>query len=97
LSDGSWNTFLGNLEVNTGDLPQLNGGSMVATYQYMSSDGYRTFSYLQRNTYYLKYLQPIGKNAMLTVVGNYNNIKFNNPGHRHPGADQPVRRNFRAR
>ncbi len=80
LSDGSWNTFLGNLEVNTGDLPQLNGGSMVATYQYMSSDTYRTFSYLQRNTYYLKYLQPIGKNAMLTVVGNYNNIKFNNPG-----------------
>ena len=46
----------------------------------MSSDGYRTFSYLQRNTYYLKYLQPIGKNGTLTVVGNYNNIKFNNPG-----------------
>lgn len=80
LSDGTWNTFLGNLEVNTGNLDKLNGGSIVATYQYMSSDGYRSFSYLQRNTYYLKYLQPIGKNAMLTVVGNYNNIKFNNPG-----------------
>ena len=59
---------------------QLNGGSLVATYQYMSTDGYRTFSYLQRNTYYLKYVQPIGKNTTLTVVGNYNNIKFNNPG-----------------
>ena len=52
---------------------------MVGTYQYMSSDGYRSFSYLQRNTYYFKYLQPIGKDGMLTVVGNYNNIKFNNP------------------
>jgi iron complex outermembrane receptor protein len=80
LSDGTWNTFLGNLEVNTGNLAKLNGGSMVATYQYMSSDTYRSFSYLQRNTYYFKYLQPIGKEGMLTVVGNYNNIKFNNPG-----------------
>lgn len=80
VSDGSWNTFLGNLEVNTGNLPQFNGASLVATYQYMSSDGYRTYSYLQRNTYYLKYLQPIGKNTVLTVVGNFNNIKFNNPG-----------------
>jgi iron complex outermembrane receptor protein len=80
FSDGSYDTFLGNLEVNTGDIPKLNGASVVATYQYMSSDGYRTYSYLQRNTYYLKYLQPIGKNALLTVVGNFNNIKFNNPG-----------------
>ncbi len=80
LSDGTWNSFLGNIEVNTGNLDKLNGGAIVGTYQYMSSDGYRTFSYLQRNTYYLKYLQPIGKNGTLTVVGNYNNIKFNNPG-----------------
>src|SRR5580658_7680741 len=80
LSDGTWNTFLGNLEINTGDMPKLDGGSIVMTYQYMSSDGYRSFSYLQRNTYYLKYVQPIGSNTTLTVVGNFNNIKFNNPG-----------------
>jgi len=80
FSDGSWNTFLGNVEYNTGLLPQYNNASLVSTYQYMSSDGYRTFSYLQRNTYYLKYVQPIGKNTTLTIVGNYNNIRFNNPG-----------------
>jgi iron complex outermembrane receptor protein len=80
LSDGSWDTFLGNVEVNTGLVPKLNDASVVMTYQYMSSDGYRTFSYLQRNTYYLKYVQPIGQNTTLTIVGNYNNIKFNNPG-----------------
>jgi iron complex outermembrane recepter protein len=80
VSDGSWNTFLGNIEVNSGIMPKLNGASVVGTYQYLSSDGYRTFSYLQRNTYYLKYLQPIGKNTVLTAVANYNNIKFNNPG-----------------
>jgi iron complex outermembrane receptor protein len=80
LSDGSWDTFLGNIEVNTGEMPKLNNASAVMTYQYMSSDGYRTFSYLQRNTYYLKYVQPIGQNTTLTFVGNFNNIKFNNPG-----------------
>ena len=80
VSDGSWNTFLGNLEVNSGTIDKLNGASLVATYQYMSSDGFRTYSYLQRNTYYLKYVQPIGKDTVLTVVGNFNNIKFNNPG-----------------
>jgi iron complex outermembrane receptor protein len=80
FTDGSWNTFLGNLELNTGILPQLDGASVVMTYQYMSSDGYRSYSYLQRNTYYLKYVQPIGKDTFLTVVANYNNIKFNNPG-----------------
>jgi len=80
FSDGSWNTFLGNVEINTGILPKLDGASVVMTYQYMSSDGYRSFSYLQRNTYYLKYIQPIGKNTTVTVVANYNNIKFNNPG-----------------
>jgi iron complex outermembrane recepter protein len=80
FSDGSWDTFLGNVEVNTGELPKLNGASLVMTYQYMCSDGYRSFSYLQRNTYYIKYIQPIGKNTTITVVGNFNNIKFNNPG-----------------
>jgi iron complex outermembrane receptor protein len=80
FSDGSWNTFLGNIEVNTGVVPKLDGASLVMTYQYMSSDGYRSFSYLQRNTYYLKYVQPIGANTTLTVVGNFNDIKFNNPG-----------------
>jgi len=80
FSDGSWNTFLGNVEVNSGLIPKLNDASVVMTYQYMSSDGYRTFSYLQRNTYYLKYIQPIGKNTTVTIVGNYNDIKFNNPG-----------------
>jgi iron complex outermembrane receptor protein len=80
VSDGSWDTYLANIEVNTGIIPNSNGASLVGTYQYMSSDGYRSFSYLQRNTYYLKYVQPLGRDTTLTVVGNYNNIKFNNPG-----------------
>lgn len=77
LSYGSWNTGLENLEVNSGILS--NGASLWAGYQYMSSDGYRTFGTLARNTYAVKYLQPVGKNATITFYGTYNNIKFNNP------------------
>jgi iron complex outermembrane recepter protein len=79
LSYGSWKTRLAHFEANTGLLPKANGGSLIASYQYMDTNGYRTFGTLRRNTYFFKYLQPIGKKTTLTFMGEYNNIKFNNP------------------
>ncbi|MFA5057704.1 MAG: TonB-dependent receptor [Opitutaceae bacterium] len=80
LSYGSWNTFLGHFELNSGLLSALNHASLIASYQRMSTDGYRTHSDMQRDTYYLKYLQPIGKNTLLTFLSSYNRITFNTPG-----------------
>jgi len=81
LSYGSYKTELAHLEFNTGILPKTNGGSFISSYQYMTSDGYKTFGTLRRNTYFFKYLQPIGKEGRTTIsfMGEYNNIKFNNP------------------
>jgi iron complex outermembrane receptor protein len=79
LSYGSWKTELAHFEFNTGLLPQAHNGSLIASYQYMTSDGYRTFGTLRRNTYFFKYIQPIGPRTTLTFMGEYNNIKFNNP------------------
>ncbi|MEN9637056.1 MAG: hypothetical protein RL077_5460 [Verrucomicrobiota bacterium] len=79
LSYGSWNTKLAHFEANTGIMEKAKGGSLIASYQYMDSDGYKTFGTLRRNTYFFKYLQPIGRNTTLSVMGEYNNIKFNNP------------------
>jgi iron complex outermembrane recepter protein len=79
LSYGSWKTELAHFEVNTGVMPQAKGGSLIGSYQYMTSDGYRTFGTLRRNTYFFKYLQPVGRNTTLSFMGEYNNIKFNNP------------------
>jgi iron complex outermembrane receptor protein len=79
LSLGSWNTKLAHFEANTGILPRTNGASLIASYQYMDSDGYRTFGTLRRNTYFFKYLQPLGRSTTLSFMGEYNNIKFNNP------------------
>lgn len=79
VSYGSWNTFLGHLEANTGTMPKLGGASAIGSAQYIHSDGYRTNSDMWRRTYYVKYLQPIGKDTTLTFLGNYNDIKFHNP------------------
>jgi iron complex outermembrane receptor protein len=79
LSYGSWKTRLAHLEANTGILPKANGASLIASYQYMDTEGYKTFGTLRRNTYFFKYLQPISRNTTLSVMGEYNNIKFNNP------------------
>ncbi|HTL66772.1 MAG TPA: TonB-dependent receptor [Lacunisphaera sp.] len=80
LSYGSWNTQLGHFEVNSGLLPALNNASVIASYQRMSTDGYRTFSDMKRDTTYVKYLQPIGHDASLTFLSSYNKIHFSNPG-----------------
>jgi iron complex outermembrane receptor protein len=96
LSYGSWDTELAHFEFNTGLMPSANNASAIASYQYMKSNGYHTFGTLARNTYFFKYLQPVGKNTTLTVLGTYNNIKFNNPNNNTPTQQQiyTLGRNF---
>ncbi len=79
LSFGSWDTKLYHFEGNTGLLPALKNGSAIASYQRMETDGYRTNADMVRDTYYFKYLQPIGKNTTLTVLSSVNKITFGNP------------------
>jgi len=79
-SYGSWNTQLYHFEVNSGLLPSLTGASALASYQRMSTDGYRTNADMKRDTYYVKYLQPIGKATTVTVLSSVNKISFGNPG-----------------
>jgi iron complex outermembrane receptor protein len=80
LSYGSYGTELAHFEVNSGLVPALANGSLIASYQYMRTDGYRTNSDLRRDTSYVKYLQPLGRNATLTVLSSVNKISFGNPG-----------------
>ncbi len=80
LSFGSWDTRLEHFEVNSGVLPALNNASGIASFQHMSTDGYRTNSDMARDTYYFKYLQPVGKNTTLSFLSSLNWITFGNPG-----------------
>jgi len=79
MSYGSNSTFLGHIEANTGLLKPLNGASAIGSYQYLQTDGYQTNVKMNRDTSYVKYLQPIGKDTTLTFLSNYNKIKFYNP------------------
>ena len=80
LSYGSYNTELGHFEINSGLVPSLQGASAIASYQYMKTDGYRSNADMTRDTYYVKYLQPLGKNTTLTLLSSVNKISFGNPG-----------------
>lgn len=80
LSRGSWDTQLAHYEFNTGKMAGLNNGSAIASFQHMVTDGYRTASDMKRDTYYVKYLQPLGERTLLTVLSTYNSIHFSNPG-----------------
>ena len=80
LSAGSWNTRLGHFEINSGLLSSLNRASAIASYQRMTTDGYRTNSDMKRDTYYVKYLQPIGQGTTLTLLSSVNKVSFGNPG-----------------
>ncbi len=80
LSFGSWATKLGHFEVNSGLLPSIDNASVIASYQRMTTDGYRTNADMARDTYYVKYLQPIGRKTVLTFLSSFNSITFGNPG-----------------
>ena len=80
LSAGSFGTRLGHFEFNTGLLPALGGASAIFSYQRMETDGYRTNSDMKRDTYNIKYLQPVGKDTTITVLSSVNKISFGNPG-----------------
>ena len=79
FSYGSFNTAVANLEVNTGDLAQLGGASLLASYNYMTTDGFHTGSPGRRTTLFFKYLQPLGKTTTLTLLSTYNNDWFGVP------------------
>jgi iron complex outermembrane recepter protein len=80
VSIGSWDTRLYHFEANTGLMPALNSGSAIASYQRMETDGYRTNADMVRDTYYFKYLQPIGRNTTVSFLSSVNKITFGNPG-----------------
>ena len=79
FSFGSFGTMVSHIEGNTGRIAKLNGATAIASYQYLDSDGFLTNSYTHRDTFYLKYLQPVGRNTTLTFLTSENWIKFGTP------------------
>ena len=79
LSYGSFRTFVGHLEGSSANFAPLGGASTIASYQYLTSDGFLTHSYERRHTLYFKHLQPVGPHTTLTFLTTENWIKFGTP------------------
>lgn len=79
ISYGSFRTLVAHLEGSSANFAPLGGSSTIASYQYLTSDGFLTHSYERRHTLYLKHLQPIGKRTTLTLLTTENWIKFATP------------------
>jgi iron complex outermembrane receptor protein len=46
----------------------------------METDGYRTNADMKRDTYNIKYIQPVGQDTTITLLSSVNKIGFGNPG-----------------
>lgn len=79
ISYGSFRTLVAHLEGSSANFAPLGGSSTIASYQYLTSDGFLTHSYERRHTLYFKHLQPIGKRTTLTLLTTENWIKFATP------------------
>lgn len=79
-SYGSNATWLTDLGVTTGIIPQLSDSNVFLNLQHAESNGALTNGNTNNTNVYLKDVTPIGNDTVLTLVYTYNKIHFNNPG-----------------
>jgi len=76
---GTWNTWLVRGLLQSGAIRSLGGVEVLVSGQHTKSDGARSFSPFKANNLFGKIMIPLGPNAKLTLLGTYNENKFNQP------------------
>jgi iron complex outermembrane receptor protein len=79
LSDGSFNTRLGSLRYDTGEISEWGGTSAFLDVQTVSSDGYLSNANLDRTNAFAKIVQPLGDSTTITFASNLNKLAQNPP------------------
>jgi iron complex outermembrane receptor protein len=79
LSDGSFNTRLGSLRYDTGEIGDWGGTRAYMDVQTVSSDGYLTNANLDRTNAFAKIVQPLGDSTTITIASNLNKLQQNPP------------------
>jgi len=69
---GSFDTYVGRLEVQTGAIEKLGGAKFVFTGQILDSQGALTYSPTHSKNIFAKGVIPIGSHSTLTILGTYN-------------------------
>jgi len=78
-SYGTWNTWLARAVLQSGAIDRLGGTEIMLSGQHVESDGARTFSPFRSNNIFGKVMIPISPDVKLTLLGTYNENRFNQP------------------
>jgi len=78
-SYGTWNTWLTRAVLQSGAIKQLGGAEIMLSGQHVESDGARSYSPFRSNNVFGKMMIPIGPDVKLTLLGTYNENRFNQP------------------
>ena len=73
---GSFDTFIGRAELQSGKIDALNGAQFVVTSQYLRTDGALTNEPERSKNIFAKAVLPIGTHNVLTLLGTYNRITY---------------------
>ncbi|WP_034158108.1 TonB-dependent receptor [Sphingomonas sp. ERG5] len=76
---GSYNTYLLRGVAQSGAIDALGGTEVALSAQRIRSDGARSFSPFKSTNIFGKIMIPIGPDARLTLLGTYNENRFNQP------------------
>ena len=78
-SYGTWNTWLARAVLQSGAIDKLGGTEIMLSGQHIESDGARTYSPFKSNNIFGKMMIPISPDVKLTLLGTYNENRFNQP------------------
>ncbi len=76
-SIGSYGTYLGGAELDTGEIKALNGARAMIDVEHLQSDGRLSYMGQDRTNVFAKIIAPINDNTTVTVVSNYNFVHQN--------------------
>ncbi len=85
---GSWNTRLYSLDVDTGLLGRGKKDALLFNVDAMTSDGYQTYNYQQRDAGYGKYQHRFNETSSLSLYGGVVDIWNNTPKTNNPSSAQ---------
>jgi iron complex outermembrane receptor protein len=78
-SAGTWNTRLGGVSWESGQLAGWGNGTIQLNYQHLQSDGYLTRNNINSDNYMLKVRRPLGESTVATFFVSANQIGYVQP------------------
>jgi iron complex outermembrane receptor protein len=76
-SAGSYGTYLGGAELDTGEIAALNGARAMVDVEHLQSDGRLSYLGQNRTNVFTKVILPVNANTTVTAVSDYNFVHQN--------------------